>query len=186
MDSLASAVVMDGRRSAGLLAVAILLSSCDRNIAPFDPDEQPAVPDLSRIFPEGAKERPEPRLPAAPGSAVQSAVGEPVRGRVRVAPELLDRIPPGAVLFIIARRAATGPPLAVKRVRDPRLPLEFTLGPENRMIQSMPFEGPLRLSARLDADGNAMSRDPGDLLGEAAGPVQTGARGVEIVIDQSL
>ena len=54
------------------------------------------------------------------------------------------------------------------------------------MIQSMPFEGPLRLSARLDADGNAMSRDPGDLLGEASAPVQTGARGVEIVIDRSL
>ena len=97
-----------------------------------------------------------------------------------------DRIPPGAVLFILARRAATGPPLAVKRVRDPSLPLEFTLGPENRMIQSMPFKGPLQLSARLDADGNAMSREPGDLLGEVPGPVTTGAQGVEIVIDRSL
>jgi len=181
---------MNWRRSVGPLVVAMLLVACDRNLAPFDPDEKPAAPDLSRIFPEGAKQRPAPRLPAAPapppGRAAQAEAGAPVHGRVSVAPELADRIPPGAVLFIIARRAATGPPLAVKRVRAPSLPLEFTLGPENRMIESMPFEGPLRLSARLDADGNAMSREPGDLLGEAAGPVQTGARGVEIVIDRGL
>jgi len=71
-------------------------------------------------------------------------------------------------------------------VRDPALPLEFSLGPEDRMIQALPFQGPLKLSARLDADGNAMSREPGDLLGEASEPVETGSQGVEIVIDRSL
>lgn len=183
---------MEWRRSAGLLAVAVLWVACDRNLAPFDPDEEPRQPDLSRIFPKGAEQRNEARLPVAPtpaparGSAEQGEVGEPIRGRVSVAPELAARVPPGAVLFIIARSAAAGPPLAVKRVRDPRLPLEFRLGPEDRMIQSMPFKGPLQLSARLDADGNAMSREPGDLLGEVPGPVTTGAQGVEIVIDRSL
>jgi len=173
-----------------LLGLVVLLAACDRNVAPFDPNAEPHAPDLSRIFPEGAKQRSEPRLPAAPasaqGSAAQVEVGEPIRGRVSVAAELASRVPPGAVLFIVARRAAAGPPLAVKRVRDPRFPLEFSLGPEDRMIQTLPFQGPLQLSARLDADGNAMSREPGDLMGEVSGAVPTGAAGVEIVIDRSL
>ena len=47
----------------------------------------------------------------------------------------------------------------------PSFPLDFSLGPEDRMIQAMPFAGPLGLSARIDADGNATSREPGDLQG---------------------
>jgi hypothetical protein len=50
----------------------------------------------------------------------------------------------------------------------------------------MPFEGPLRLSARVDADGNATSRSPGDLQGEAEADFQPGASGVSIVLDQLL
>ena len=178
------------RRYGSLLVVLTLWTACDRNLAPFDPDEEPRQPDLSRIFPEGARQRAEAKLPAPPGGASAGREsgegGEPILGRVTVAPELLRRVPPGAVLFIIARRGAAGPPLAVKRVRDPRLPLEFRLGPDDRMIKSMPFQGPLQLSARLDGDGNAMSREPGDLLGEVAEPVATGTRDVEIVIDRSL
>jgi hypothetical protein len=97
------------------------------------------------------------------------------------------KVPAGAILFLIARRGqAGGPPLAVKRIESPRFPLEFTLGPDDRMIQAMPFEGPLQLSARLDTDGNAMSRTPGDLQGAAPGMHDPGATGIEIVIDQVL
>ena len=35
------------------------------------------------------------------------------------------------------------------------------------MIKSRPFVGPLQITARLDADGNATSRTPGDLQGTA-------------------
>jgi hypothetical protein len=54
------------------------------------------------------------------------------------------------------------------------------------MIKTVPFEGPLQLSVRLDADGNAMTRAPGDLHGETAQPHQPGESGVAIVIDQVL
>ena len=181
---------MEWRRRVGALFLLVAFAACDRNVAPFDPDEESRAPDLSRIFPEGAKPRgpaqlPQPSGPSRDGGA-SAEVGEAIQGRVSVSAELASRVPRGAVLFIIARRGETGPPLAVKRVRDPRLPLEFRLGPEDRMIQTLPFQGPLKLSARLDADGNAMSREPGDLLGEAPAPVATGTLGVEIVIDRSL
>jgi cytochrome c-type biogenesis protein CcmH len=168
--------------------------ACDRNLEPYDPNEQPRQPDLSKIFPAGAEraERAQPGLVAAPGmeqqrgTAPAAEAGAPIHGTVRLAPELAERVPTGAVLFLIARNAAGGPPLAVKRIPSPSFPLEFELGADDRMIQAMPFAGEMTLSARLDADGNATSRTPGDLQGAAAAPVHPGATGVEVLIDQAL
>lgn len=194
---------MRARRVAALLAAACVAAAlgCDRNMAPYDPDEQPRRPDLSRIFPEGADRaaQVQPGLPDAPqargapplaaaseSGAGAEANGPPLSGTVRIA-EALDATPPaGAVLFIIARRSGAGPPLAVKRVTDPSLPLAFTIGPDDRMIQAMPFTGPLLLSARLDADGNATSRTPGDLQGSSPAPVSPGDTGIDLVLDEVL
>ncbi len=184
---------MRGLRRTCLFAAALALQGCDRNIEPFDPDEQPHQPDLSRIFPAGAERvgRAEPGLPEAPGAGrgampLAAESGAPIRGTVRIAPELESRVPAGAVLFLIARNPDGGPPLAVKRMPTPSFPFEFEIGPDDRMIQAMPFAGTLSLSARVDADGNATSRTPGDLQGASASPVEPGATGVEVVIDQAL
>jgi len=204
----ASAAALRGaaRRLASLslvVLVAALATGCDRNIEPYDPDEEPREPDLSKIFPEGAEraQQQPPSLPPAPGGergapalSAEQMAGEPgpgsdappIEGRVEVAPELGGALPPDAVLFIIARRASGGPPLAVKRVAGPAFPLAFSLGPDDRMIQSMPFVGPIRLSARLDGDGNAMSRSPGDLQGELPEPLDPGATGVVVRLDTRL
>jgi len=175
--------------------LALLAVGCDRNVEAYVPGEEPEQPDLSKIFPEGAKAprttsadlRPSP-APArgAPPLASETSV-EPseasIAGTVRVAERVRDVVPPGAVLFIIVR-AGPGPPLAVKRISTPRFPFDFAIGPEDRMGQGAPFEGPLEVTALLDADGSVSSRTPGDLRGTAATSVEPGARGVEIVIDQ--
>ncbi len=173
---------------AGALALAL---ACDRNVEPYVTGERSEAPDLSRIFPERSGTDPTPEEGGGPmpggrrGAPPVGAEAEaPVRGTVALAPELAERVPEGAVLFLIARRDGDGPPLAVKRVAGPRFPLSFELGPGDRMIETMPFEGPLRLSARLDADGNASTRTPGDLQGALPGTVQPGAVDVTILIDQ--
>ena len=172
-----------------------MLAACDRNLEPFDPAEQPRQPDLSKIFPAGAEDAPtapEPslELPPPPGMrgapSLAAESGAPIRGTLRLAPELQGAQPSGAVLFLIARTAAAGPPLAVKRIEAPRFPLDFEIGPADRMLESVPFAGAVLLSARLDTDGNATSRTPGDLQGSAGQPVSPGASGVEIVLDQKL
>lgn len=182
-------------RALTLLLFAVVSLGCDRNLDPFDPTEEPEAPDLARIMPEGARPAPSPELPPSPEQArsaprgappVAAESGPPIEGTVSLAAELEGRVPAGAVLFIIARRGGGGPPLAVKRIREPGFPLSFTLGPEDRMIQSIPFAGPLQVSARVDSDGNAMSRNPGDMSGAAASDVEPGARGVDVVIDQVL
>jgi hypothetical protein len=184
---------MRGLRRICLLVAALALQGCDRNIEPFDPSEQPHQPDLSRIFPAGAERvgRAEPGLPEPPGAGrgampLAAESGAPIRGTVRIAPELESLVPTGAVLFLIARNSEAGPPLAVKRIASPSFPLDFEIGADDRMIQSMPFTGPLSLSARVDADGNATSRTPGDLQGASAGALEPGATGVEVVLDQAL
>ncbi|MEB2344651.1 MAG: hypothetical protein OZ948_07925 [Deltaproteobacteria bacterium] len=182
------------QRLAPLLAAALALGACDRAVEPYVPGEGVEPPDLSRIFPEGAERSAEreaaAQAPAAApperGAPPVTAAAEPLRGTISLAPDLAGRVPAGAILFLIARRGESGPPLAVQRIPDPELPLAFSLGPDDRMIDQMPFAGPLTLSARLDADGNATTRLPGDLQGVAAGTYEPGASGIAIVIDQVL
>jgi cytochrome c-type biogenesis protein CcmH len=187
------------RRLRSLAAVLLglaTLAACDRNLEPFDPAEEPREPDLSKIFPEGAEAAPPtpegslelPPPPTAERGAppLAEASGEPIRGTLRLGAGLEGAQPAGAVLFLIARTAAAGPPLAVKRIEAPRFPLDFEIGPADRMLQSVPFTGAMQLSARLDTDGNATSRTPGDLLGAAGQAVSPGTTGVEIVLDQKL
>jgi hypothetical protein len=188
----------------GLLAAWIALG-CDRAIEPYVPGEQPAQPDLSRIFPEGAERATKEGPMGGTGAGMSAAAARndaggtptpqpasggaaaPVSGTVSLAGGFEKKVPAGAILFVVARTGqAGGPPLAVKRIESPHFPLEFTLGPDDRMIKQMPFVGPLQLSARLDADGNAMTRAPGDLQGQAAGAHQPGETGIAIVIDQVL
>lgn len=178
------------------LGTVALVLACDRKVEPFVPGEKPEAPNLVKIFPPGAEQaqpmtapgEPPPPPPAAPPSdeAAVAPSGAPIRGVVRLAPELLDRAPANATLFVIARGGAGGPPVAVKRIPAASLPYAFELGPDDRMIQTIPFAGPLQLSARLDADGNATTRAAGDVQGAAAAPVEPGATGVELVLDEPL
>lgn len=184
------------RRSILSLLLALGLNTpialgCDRQLEPFVPGEEPEEPDLSRIFPAGAAraEAVVPGLPPPPDGqapAARDGGAAPISGTVRLAEELSDRVPEGAVLFLIARSGGAGPPLAVLRIPAPRFPVEFSIGPDDRMIQSLPFAGPLTLSARVDSDGNATTRSPGDLQGTAPGSHEPGARGLVLVIDHVL
>jgi cytochrome c-type biogenesis protein CcmH len=190
---------------AGAVALALsfvlcaALAGCDRKIEPFVPGEKPAAPELSKIFPPGAersREAPMGKavLPPAPGergnapeaASAEVPAGPPIHGTVSLAPELAGKVPSGAVLFVIARTGTSGPPTAVKRFPSPTFPVTFEIGAGDRMIQQMPFAGPFHLVARLDGDGNATTRTPGDVQGEAPQPVSPGAEGVEIVLDQPL
>ncbi len=188
---------MTGRRIGGLAgilaALAVGLGACDRRIEPYVPGEEPEEPDLSRIFPPGAQRAeqatgqvpPPGRGPrGAPPLAAERAL--PIAGTIALSDELSASVPDGAILFLIARTGSAGPPLAVQRIPSPSFPLDFSIGPDDRMIEAMPFSGALTLTARVDSDGNAMTRTPGDLQGAAPGTYEPGASGVSLLIDEIL
>ena len=185
---------------------------CDRNLEPFDPSEEPRQPDLARIFPEtqgpgpglgAARPSGQPSPAPAPApmgrrGAAPVTVGNPgdsgdsprggatIRGRIEVAPELAADVASGSVLFLIARTGAGGPPLAVRRFASPSFPVEFEIGQQNVMIPSRRFEGAIQLTARLDSDGNAMTRLAGDLQGAIPGPVSPGEEDAVLTLDQKI
>ena len=154
---------------------------------------------MAHIFPEGAQEGPGLRAPkpapspaagtraVRPAPQAEVADNPPIRVRVRLDPALAGEVPGDGVLFVIARKAGVqgGPPLAVVRTPGPAFPAQFEIGQANVMIPGLRFEGPLVLTARLDVDGNAMTRTAGDFQGAVADPVEPGAA-VEIVLDQRL
>jgi hypothetical protein len=176
--------------------LVLAAAGCDRKIEPYA-DEPVREPDLSRIFPEGAARAardaggampapPDAAAGGVPGAPVASGEAAVITGTIRLSPDLEGRVPSGAVLFLIARGEGGGPPMAVRRIAFPSFPLDFAIGPADRMMEGVPFDGPLRLSARVDADGDAMTRNPGDLQGSSAPGLSPGARDVEIVIDEVL
>lgn len=123
--------------------------------------------------------------PEVPGGEVAApdSGGNPqdVTGTVRLAEG--EQPPAGGVLFIYARRPGqtSGPPAAVKRISDPKLPLTFRLGPADQMIKGMPFPDHLDVSARWDLDGNAMTKGPSDPQASANG-IATGTAGLDLVL----
>ncbi len=192
---------------AAILIFALLCAGCDRNIEPYKPGEEARPPDLARIFPAppggagsadpaGRTSGPPDRSALPPSRAEGSKTDAadnisdnavaPIAGVVDLAPELALARPDGGVLFVIARPQGVrgGPPLAVLRIPSPDFPLEFTIGPENVMIPSMRFAGAISLSARLDEDGNAMTRGAGDISSPVEESLSPGATGVRILLSE--
>ena len=98
-----------------------------------------------------------------------------VSGRIEITTGVAP--PADAVIFLSARAegAAKGPPTWVLRMSAAPLPTEFRIGPANAMLGG-PTPAQVRLTARLDADGNASTRGPDDLeaTSEAVTPGTTG------------
>jgi cytochrome c-type biogenesis protein CcmH len=116
------------------------------------------------------------------GSEPAEGAGGEVRGLIRLHPELADSAAGRPVLFIIARPAGGGPPIAVKRVPAPSFPYEFSLGSADAMTGGQ-FSGQVTILARLDADGAAGPPASGDINGQTREPVAVGGPPIEIVLD---
>jgi cytochrome c-type biogenesis protein CcmH len=122
---------------------------------------------------------------AAKATAPSAAPSENrITGKITVDPKLKQKLAGKAVLFIIARPGGGGPPVAVKKIDNPVFPLTYSLGAENAMVQGAALTGKLTLSARVDTDGNPMTRDSGSLMGEHKTPVEAGSKNVDFVMDQ--
>ena len=88
---------------------------------------------------------------------------------------------PDGILYVIVRVAGRegGPPLAVKRL-PADLPVEFTVTAADAMVPGTPLVDAMDVTVRLDQDGDALSRQAGDLTG-TVGSVAIGDT-IEIVL----
>jgi cytochrome c-type biogenesis protein CcmH len=113
-----------------------------------------------------------------------SSVNASITGRVEVAASLVDKVPAGATLMVIARPAdGSRMPVGVFLAKG-SLPADFALDDSTAMSADnlLSKHKELVVEARLSRSGQAMA-EPGDLYG----PPQTlklGARNVRLKIDQ--
>ncbi|MEA2238941.1 MAG: cytochrome c-type biosis protein CcmH [Thermoanaerobaculia bacterium] len=116
------------------------------------PANHPALPN-----PDGSQSAGTP-MAAAPATA---AGGPTLHVTLTLDPSAKSS--PNAVLYVIARAAGqtAGPPAAVKRIMAPAFPLEIDLSTADSMM-GQPLPANVRLEARLDSDGDAMTKNPSD------------------------
>ena len=124
--------------------------------------------EVEKILAEMPQVGQKPRQQTA-GPAIST--NQQITGKISIDPKLKGNVDSQAALFIIARPSGVdkGPPLAVKKIDRPVFPLSYSLGPENVMMQGVPFTGTITITARLDKDGNPATRQPGDLTGDYKG-----------------
>ena len=119
------------------------------------------------------------------GKGPANATGKSVSGRVELAPALKAQANPDDVVFIFAR-AVDGPrmPLAARRARVSELPLDFVLDDSQAVMPGANISSAqqVRIEVRISKSGTA-TPGKGDMTGKSA-PVQPGAKGLKIVIDQ--
>ncbi len=114
-----------------------------------------------------------------------STAAAAVNVAVSIAPALAARITSPLSLFVLARNAAGGPPLAVVRLTSDQLPTSVELTDANAMIagQGLSSVRTVQIVARLSQTGNPQAAT-GDFYGEADYVVQPGPGSVNIVIDR--
>jgi len=152
--------------------------------------EQPLAPEDARTVTEmlaDARRRLDSgamaAAPSVPVPVRSAGDSRRVVGAVVLGDSLRAAGSPAGTLFVIARRGG-GPPLAVKRIVSPQFPVQFSLGPEDVMVQGGEFRGEVTLLARLKRDGRAGPASPGDLEGVAErNPVPVGTTGVRITLE---
>ena len=114
-----------------------------------------------------------------------SAEAKTVSGTIYIDPALVDQVPEGASLFLIARSegAQRGMPLAVKKLKEIKFPYSFALGQADVMLPDAVFDGPITIFARLDKDGDAAPAS-GDIDGSTV--TNAGDQQVEIILNHLI
>lgn len=192
--------MMNSRRElCGAAALTMLLagpltgcSKKDRSVPPGPP----GLPASSAGTGAGAgSDRVHPPTAAMPMDHAQALRGrsegpEPapiIRGSLNLTDSVKAKVPTGGTIFLIARAllpaGGPGPVLAAKRLTVGAWPQPFELSASDVMISGMSLSGKVVLGARVDQDGDAMTKQSGDVEGIST-PVEVPASGVVVLLDK--
>jgi len=112
-----------------------------------------------------------------------------VTGTIKPHAKAKDRIAAGGAIFVVVKKAGpdgapVGPPLAVDRLTWTKDELKFSMTDAQSMIAGTEVSGDVVVTARYDQDSDAISKQPGDVVGTAR--VKVPADNVNIVLDDIL
>lgn len=129
-----------------------------------------------------------PSAAPAPAPGGGAAGAQTITGMITLAPARKADVTPTDVVYLVARRVADNPGargslVAVKRFTASSFPIEFSLSQADMMFKNGAFEGDLTLAARVDKDGDPITRKKGDVFG-TVDRVKVGATGVEVKLTE--
>ena len=134
--------------------------------------------------------------PPTGGATSQPAVAGPsgsIAGKIELAKAMTEKVKAGATLFIIVRRDAgegkKGMMIAAKKIPvtgAAMFPLTYTVTPKDVMMAGTALAGTVRVSARIDQDGDAISKQPGDVTGAAKKVIKVGDKAAHFTLDGAL
>jgi len=131
--------------------------------------------------------------PTSQPAASQPTKGGTLMGTITVIDALKEKVKKGSVLFIIVRRdegeGRRGMMLAAKKVpvqSASLFPLTYVITPLDVMMQGTVLTGPVRIEARIDQDGDAISKQPGDIVGAFAKGAKVGEKGLDFALNNTL
>ena len=125
---------------------------------------------------------PDPNRPIDPTHHVSGVIKLPAKSAAK--PQA------GTAVFVVVKAAdasgqPSGPPLAVQKLAWPATgDLTFNLTEADAMIGGTQLTGKVVITAHYDQDSDALSKQPGDILGEAK--VTVPADNVTLLLDQVL
>jgi len=108
-----------------------------------------------------------------------------VAGKIDLAESVRAGDYSGWVLFVIARPAGGGAPLAAIKLENPKFPLDFRLTTQDIMMGDVSDGMTLDVEARFDSDGDPITKKPGDLYGKHKSRVTIGDTATSIVLGAS-
>ena len=111
-------------------------------------------------------------------------------GVIKADGKVKDKIAAGDVIFVVARRyeeGATGPgtPLAVQKLTVDKFPIKFSLDSRDAMLAGTSLSGKVVVTVRVDKDGDAITKNPGDVTGQSK-PVEPPKKDVVVSLDTVL
>ena len=122
--------------------------------------------------------------PIAPAGRAHGADAGTLQGFLTLAPAVASKVSAGDTIFVMARHSETGKMMAVTRLiaaKPEDWPMAFSLEDE-RMTPGMRIS----LSARVDKDGDASSKNAGDLVGEMESLVSVPASKLTLTVGRVL
>ena len=110
-----------------------------------------------------------------------------VKGVIAIGAKAAGNAKPGTTVFVVIKRAdasgaPTGTPLAVDKLTWNKGELPFEITERQAMIAGTQLTGDVVVTARYDQDGDAISKQPGDIIGQVR--VNIPADKVKLVLDQ--
>ncbi len=178
--------MLSARIAIVVLVLPLSVAACSKS---DDASKPSSVPPLGpNAAPAPLAPTPPPAAPAAPAeAAAPPAPGGTITGKIEMSKAIAKAKPKGT-LFLTARRISDNPNVrgslvAVKKFPATTFPLEFSMSAADMPFQGSSFDGELTLTARIDQDGDPLSREKGDVHGTLP-KVQVGSKDVRLTIDQ--